>query len=117
MDMKSKLIQIYNILRGFFPSPLPQGIPAFQSWADSIIETYSLPTEHRDSILGALATMIMHCKPTEGYKSKFYFVLCIKAGAAKQVAGAVFQDIKLKQQAAAQAEATEKSVASDVQNP
>lgn len=91
----------YNKLRGAFPSPLPVGVTEFQSWADTIIDTYTLPTQDRDSVHYALATMILHLGPTVAYKSNWYFVLSIHSACAKQVAGATFQDIKIRQQQAA----------------
>lgn len=88
-------------LRGRLPSAVPQGIQEFQTWSGTIIRTYGFPDN--DSVRFALATMIMHSGPTCAYKPLHYWATLIKAGAAKQVASQVFQDIKLKQQAAEQA--------------
>jgi hypothetical protein len=96
----------YRILRGFFPEAVPTGLTEFNTWADDIISTYNLPTKERDSIRFALATMVLHMGPMAAYRSKFHFVLMIRTGAAKQVAGAIFTEIKTKQ-----AEATAKAVA------
>jgi hypothetical protein len=112
--MKYKLTRFFNILAGFFPTPLPVGLSEFNAWADSFATTYSLPTADQDSIRYALATMIMHQGPTAAYKSKFFFYLCLRSSAAKQVAGAAFMEIKTKQQAA-QAAAQATPVVSDVQ--
>lgn len=87
--------------RAYFPSPVPQGITEFESWAKSIIDLYGFPDN--DSVRFALATMILHSGPTAAATSKRYFGLMVKAGAAKQVASQVFQDIKQRQK---QAEAT-----------
>ncbi|CAM6005203.1 unnamed protein product [Sphagnum balticum] len=78
------------------------GMAAFETWAKSIIDTYGFPDN--DSIRFALATMIMHSGPTDAYRPKRYFALCVKAGMAKQIASAQFTAIKERQQAAAKAE-------------
>jgi len=85
-------------LRNFFPSPVPQGVTEFAEWSTDIITVYGFPDN--DSVRFALATMILHSGPTAAYLSKRYFALMVKAGAAKQVASQVFQDIKQKQAAA-----------------
>ncbi len=73
---------------------------AFDTWADDIAATYALPTQDRDSIRFALATIIMHLDQATAFRSKWYFVLMLRSSAAKQVAGGVFHEIKTKQQAA-----------------
>jgi hypothetical protein len=109
--MKAKLIKILKKMRNFLPSPVPLGIAEFEAWASDIISTYDFP--NNDSVRFALATMILHSGPTAAFVSKRYFSLMVKAGAAKQIASQVFQDIKIKQQA----EATASQVASSVQQP
>lgn len=81
----------------------------FDKWSNSIMTTYNLPTKNEEDIKFVLTTTIMHLGPTVAYKPKFYFVLVIKTAAAKQVASAQFQQIKLAQQKRA-AEATAKEV-------
>ncbi len=92
-------------VRGLFPSALPTGLTAFNAWADDISDTYFMPTSDKDSIRFSLASIVMHLGPTAAYRSKFYFALVLRAGAAKQVAGAAFYEIKNKQQEAAKAAA------------
>lgn len=99
--MKAKVRKLIDKVRAFFPSPVPQGVSEFESWAKSIIDLYEFPDN--DSVRFALATMILHSGPTAAYTSKRYFALMVKAGAAKQVASQVFQDIKTRQLAAATA--------------
>jgi len=104
-----KLIRVYDQFRGLFPSALPTGLTEFNTWAESIAATYRLPTSNMDSVKFTLATMIMHLGPNAAYRSKYHFVLAIRASAAKQVAGAAFHEIKERDKAAraaAQAEAT-----------
>lgn len=99
--------KLVKLLLALFPTKLPQGVPQFHAWADGMIALYDFPTKDVDSIKFALASMVLHLGATSAYKSKFYFFLSISAGAAKQVAGSIFYEIKQKQQqeAAAAAEA------------
>lgn len=91
----NKLKQLALRVRAFFPSPVPQGMTEFQEWTQSIIDLYGFPDN--DSVRFALATMIMHSGPFSAYVPKRRFAIMIKAGAAKQIAGAVFNEIKQKQ--------------------
>ena len=90
--------RLFKVIRAYFPSALPNGLSAFNTWADSFSDTYEMPTADQDSIRWALSTTIMHLGPQVAYKSKFYFFLTIKAGAAKQVASQAFTTIKETQQ-------------------
>lgn len=112
--VNNKIKRIMNQIKGLIPTAVPVGMSEFQTWADSILDTYPLPADS-DSIKFSLATVIMHLGPTAAYRSKFYFFLVLRAGMAKQVAGAVFQDIKLKQMARlkAEQEATQVQTAAD----
>jgi hypothetical protein len=110
----------FQKLRARFPSPVPQGVEEFENWAKSIIDLYGFPDN--DSVRFAVATMILHSGPSAAYVPKHYWATMIKAGAAKQVASQVFQDIKTKQQAAQlaaakPAEATATPVASNDAHP
>lgn len=93
---KTKLL--FRQLRGFFPSPVPQGMTEFEDWAKSIVDTYPIGADF-DSVRFALSAMIINSGPQAAYRSKFAFFLMLRAGMAKQIAGAVFQDIKQRQQA------------------
>lgn len=99
--MKTLLLR----LRALFPSRLPTGVSAFNDWAESFYEIYEMPTTHRESVKFVLASTIMHLGPTAIYKSKFYFYLVLSTGAAKQVAGSIFYDIKEAQKKAESAAA------------
>lgn len=100
--MKSSVLRLFNRLKGLFPSPIPQGMTEFYSWADSIIDTYQPPADKR-SVHFALATMIMRLDPTSAYKSKRYFSLCLHKGIAGQIANGVMFEIKEQQAAEIQA--------------
>lgn len=116
--MKQKLIRYYKYLRGFFPSPTPVGKADFHIWADDIINTYRPPAD-TTSIKFALSAMIMRLNPTEAYKAKRFFALCLHKASAAQVACDVMEDIKqeqaAKQKAAQLAEVTANTVVSSEQ--
>lgn len=115
--MKDTVLKIKRLIRqltGLLPSPVPVGVADFETWSQSIIDTYPIPAD-ADSVKFALATMILHSGPTDAYKPKFKFFLMLRAGMAKQVAGAVFQDIKTKQQERAKLAAATASVVDNVQ--
>lgn len=96
--MREALSKLVRKVRGLFPSALPQGVTEFEEWAKSIASTYWLPTINDRDIKFVLTSMIMRLGPLAAYKSKYYFVLALRASAAKQVAGYVFSDIKTQQQ-------------------
>lgn len=111
--MRQKFKRIARQFLGFFPTKLPTGATEFTAWADSFLETYTLPTDHKDSIRFVLATAIMNLGSQTAYKPKYYFYLTITAGCAKQVAGSIFYEIKQKQRA--EQEAAEKEAATSGQ--
>jgi hypothetical protein len=110
--------EIKNADNLYSDTPLPRGITEFHVWADEIIALAGLP--NNDSIKFALAVAITHLGPTEASKPKQYFIDTLSKGAATQVAFAVMDQLKSKQQAlkdeaakAALVEATTESVALD----
>lgn len=107
--MKTLLASIKKLGRqflGLFPTAIPTGTAEFEVWAESIMSTYYMPTQDKDSIKWALATMIMHQGPTTAFKPKVFFALALRAGAAKQIANGVFYEIKTRHDAAAKASET-----------
>src|SRR5271166_2176540 len=100
-----KLRRLINKIKGLLPTALPNGTTEFEAWAESFFDTYdNMPTEDRNSTKFTLCTIIMHLGQTAAYKPKIYFYLTLKAAAAKQVAGSVFSDIKVKEMARIKAE-------------
>ena len=87
-----------NQFLGLFPSKLPVGKTEFETWSNSIIKTYKVPMDDRSAKFG-LCAMIMRLNPTEAYKSKAFFALCLSKGASAQVASYVMEDIKNQQKA------------------
>lgn len=109
-----KIKHYIKLFLALFPSKVPTAMSEFNDWADSIIEIGNFPTKHRDSIIFALATMIMHLGQSgfsNVYKPKMFFILAIKAGAAKQIASGIFQEVKTRQKQ--EAEAAAKKLAED----
>lgn len=93
--MKNKIKKLVNQLLGFRSSPLPVGMTEFNSWAQSIVDTYEMPTQDLTSIRNTLAAAIINLKQTVDSLPKYYFVKLIRAAAAKQVAGDVFYEIQM----------------------
>lgn len=99
----SKLKLIYKKIRGLLPSPLPQGVTEFEAWCLDIQATYTLPTESKDDIHFCFASAIIRFGETTWSKPKYHFVKALRAGAAKQIAGNAFTEIKIRQKAAYEA--------------
>lgn len=85
----------------YFPSNLPVGLSEFNVWVDDVIEL-SGEFADKDSMVQALANMILHISPLKGTDTprdrvpKNHFVKALRKGAANQVASFVFQDLRLK---------------------
>lgn len=86
--------------------PLPLGTSEFEDFVDRIISKLGTGLEKvpRDDIKFVLTTNITHLKPQECEARDSYFVKTIRAAAAKQVAGAVFQQVKEDQKKRQEAE-------------
>lgn len=104
----------------YMDSPLPRGMAEFHTWADDLIALAGVP--NNDSVKFALAVSITHLGPTESHKTKKHFIDVLQKGAATQIAFAIMDELKSKQQAAkdeaakAALEATKETVASDVES-
>lgn len=70
----------------------------FNAWIDDIIDTYDMPTSDRDSILFVVSNMILQLNAA--YKPKYYFAKGVKSAGARQIAGEVFYEVKMRQRAA-----------------
>lgn len=99
------------------PTRLPVGIAEFHAWADEVIALAGVP--NNDSTKFGLAVSITHLGPTEASVPKQHFIDILHKGAATQIAFAIMDELKSKQQAvrdeAAKAalEATKETVALD----
>ena len=99
----SKINKYVNLVSSLFPTALPRGVTEFNSWSQSIIDTFGLPDN--DSVKFMLATMILHLDSTSAYKPKLYFGLSSLKSMSNQIAASVVQDMKTKQQERMAAEA------------
>ena len=106
---------ILKRLLSYLPSKLPVGVSEFQTWSDSVIEL-SGEFADRDSMKFALASQVIHLGPQKSSVPKNFFVRSMRKAAANQVASQVFQDIKLKQQLAAEKAALAAKQAEDTAN-
>lgn len=88
--------QLMKWYKHFIPQQLPIGMTAFEKWSDEILTNYDFPKN--DSMKFTLATMIMHMDQTWSHVPYRTFERRIKKAMANQVAGAVFQEVKLRQQ-------------------
>jgi hypothetical protein len=101
--MLKKLMLPIKRLLSHFATKLPVGLSEFESWADSIIEL-SGPYADRDSMVFAISSALIHADAKHGSLPKKYFVDRLRKAAANQVASQAFQDIKIRQQKAAEAQ-------------
>lgn len=97
--------------RGMFPTPLPGGMDEFEALTARLIAYWNLPTHNERDVKFALTTTIMHLGPLDDKKSDYYFVKTIRAGAAKQIAGAQFHAIKTAHNAEVKALAEQEATA------
>lgn len=94
--------RIFRQLLSHFPTPLALGMTSWRVWADSVIELIG-PIANRDDLEFCVAAEVIRVGPAVCSAPKNYFVKRVRAGAAKQIAGAVFTEIKERQQAAQRA--------------
>lgn len=94
--------KLLKILISYFPTRLPVGMTEFKKWSADIIEIVG-PIADEDSLRFAIASQVLHSPAKTDKVPKQAFVAALRKAAANQIASAVFQDIKLRQQAAAEA--------------
>lgn len=78
------------------PKPLPVGMTEFNAFADRIIDLAGAFAD-RDSMIFAIATMIVHADGAKSSLPDSYFLERLRKSAANQVASQVFHDIKQRQ--------------------
>jgi hypothetical protein len=83
---------------------LPVGMKEFEEFASRIISKAGRYADE-DSMKFAIATSILHADAAKGSLPDSFFLNRLRKAAANQVASQVFQDIKARQQAAAEAAA------------
>jgi hypothetical protein len=96
-DVLNKIRKLFNKLIGFFPSQLPTGLTEFNSWSESVIDTYDLShLADIDSMKATLALTIIHLDQAQAHMSKRYMANRLIKAASNQISSFVFQDIKYK---------------------
>lgn len=109
MTLLQNIKRYFYQFLGLFPSPVPVGRTEFETWSKSIFDTYTLPTKDLRSVRFTLTTILMGLKTNDSSKPKYYFVKVCRAAASKQVAGAIWQEIKAAHKAEEEAAANEQS--------
>lgn len=90
----------------YVPLPVPTGMTKFDAFVADIV-LLSNGIASADDIEWVVNAEMMRIGPRQSRIAKNYFVSSIKSAAAKQLAGARFQALKLKQQAAQAAQLAE----------
>lgn len=104
MNLIKSLRTYIQKLLDFVPTRLPNGVTEFETWCQSLIDTYGFPDN--DSVRFMFAAMIMHLGQTDAYKPKRFFALSGYAAASKEIAKDRMITIKEAHEARAKAEAT-----------
>jgi hypothetical protein len=119
----STLRLFLNHLLSYIPTPLPLGMPQYDTWVKSIegLLPEALSKVPLDDKKFVLASAIQRLGPVQSRVSKQYFVRLLIKAAATQVASQVFMDVKERQAAVElaakqQAEATANQVVANGQN-
>lgn len=103
-------------LLSYIPLSVPTGMTAFDAYVADIV-ALSGGIASAEDIEWVVDAEMMRIGPRQSRIAKNYFVASIKSAAAKQLAGARFQALKQKQQAAVEAaklaEATAQNVVAD----
>lgn len=89
-----------------FATRLPDGMNAYENWAQSLIDTYGFP--NNDSVRFMFAAMILNTKQTDAYLPKRFFALSGLAAASKEIAHGKMVELKEAQEAKVRAEAAAK---------
>ena len=104
-----------NISESEIERPLPVGLKEFEEFAARIIAQAGQFADE-DSMKFALATSIIHADAAKGSLPDSFFINRLRKAAANQVASQIFQDIKVKQQAAMEAAAKQQAEATASQD-
>lgn len=106
--MKRQLSMLLKQLLSYLPTKLPVGVTEFELFCDEVIELSGQYAD-RDSMVFAIASMLIHAPHDKGALSKHYFVVRLRKSAANQIASQAFQDIKIKQSKPAEATALQET--------
>lgn len=95
--LKNLLQSVLFFFSSFLPRRLPVGVTEFHNWANRIIKKAGQFADE-ESMKFVLATELIRLERRAKYISDRFFVNALHAAAAKQIGGAMFQEIKAKQQ-------------------
>lgn len=101
-------------LLSYLPTTLPVGMTKYEAWSDSVAELIG-PIATKEDLDFCIAAEVIRVGPNVCSAPKNYFVKRVRAGAAKQIAGAVFSRIK-EDQRKKQLEAAATAVQTDAAN-
>lgn len=97
----------------YLSTPLPVGMTHYQEWSDSVAELIG-PIATKEDLDFCIAAEVIRVGPAVCRAPKNYFVKRVRAGAAKQIAGAVFSRIKEDQRKKQLEQAAATAVPTDV---
>lgn len=106
-----KITQFFQGLMSYLPRKLPVGVDEFHAWANRIIaQSEKFATEESKKFVLATALINLDVQKGRAVADRFFMNL-LHVAATKQVAGAMFQEIKANQKARID---SEKSQAAEV---
>lgn len=103
----SKIKYFFLRLLAYIPTPLPRGMTEYKVWEKTIIVLANGLSTNED-LSWIISAETMRLAPTRSLVPKAYYLRVMRVAAAKQLAGAVFSDLKEAQKAR---EATAKAAA------
>jgi hypothetical protein len=108
IDYEVNMKQVLNKVMSYFPTPLPLGMTAYKEWTDSVAELIG-PITNKEELNFCIASEVIRLAPDVCSAPKNHFVKRVRAGVAKQIAGAMFTEIKENQKAKQAAEAAKQA--------
>jgi len=112
--------QLLKKLSSYFPTSIPAGMTEFDAYVADIVSLVG-PIATPDDIEWVVDAEMMRIAPTRSKLPKNEFVKTVRVAAAKQLAGARFQALKLKheaqQKAAQEAAAAQAALAPSAETP
>lgn len=101
-------------LLGYFPTKLPVGMSHYNAWVAEVAELIG-PISTQDELEFCVSAEVMRLGPNTCSVSKNFLANRVRAGAAKQIAGAKFAEIKEKQQERLKQQAAEDTAAKQLE--
>ena len=86
------MLQLRTILSALVPRLLPQTDSAFDALVARVCAAAGVPVT--DSLINAIASMLMHLGPQTAIKADLYFILTIKRAVASQTAYTAIEAVR-----------------------